>query len=191
MKTQYYVASSLDGYIADEEHSLDWLFQFAVGDDYTAFFADVGAVAMGSATYEWILAHQSGPESGSPVAWPYEQPSWVFTSQSLPEVPGADLRFVSGDIGTAYAQMESAAGGKNLWIVGGGDLAGQFYDKGLLDEMIVTVAPVTLGGGFPLLPRRITSPPLRLLEVGRYGEAGMVQLRYAVPQDGAQRAVER
>ena len=63
--------------------------------------------------------------------------------------------------------MAEAAGARNIWIVGGGDLAGQFADEGLLDEVIVSIAPVTLGGGAPLLPRRIE---LRLDELGRNGD---------------------
>ena len=77
--------------------------------------------------------------------------------------------------------MVAAAGGKNIWIVGGGGLAGQFYDQGLLDELIIQVASVTLGGGAPVLPRAITMPPLRLVSVTPYGEA-FAELRYEVPR---------
>jgi dihydrofolate reductase len=76
--------------------------------------------------------------------------------------------------------MVAAAGGKNVWIVGGGDLAGQFYDQGLLDEMFVQFGSVTLGAGKPLLPRTITMPPLRLLSVRAVG-TGFAELHYEVP----------
>ena len=66
-----------------------------------------------------------------------------------------------------HEQLVAAAGGRNVWIVGGGDLAGQFADAGLLDEVIALVAPVTLGAGAPLLPRRLE---LRLEELGRNGD---------------------
>src|SRR5690606_9777430 len=112
MKTQYYVASSLDGFIADPHHSLDWLLQFGMTDDYPAFIRDVGAVAMGASTYEWILADLE--RSDQP--WPYEQPAWVFTSRTLPAPPGADLRFARGDVRPVHRQMTEAAGGKNLWL---------------------------------------------------------------------------
>jgi dihydrofolate reductase len=78
-----------------------------------------------------------------------------------------------------HEQMAAAAGGRNIWIVGGGDLAGQFYDHGLLDELFVQVGSVTLGAGKPLLPRAITSPPLRLLNVRAVG-AGFAELHYEV-----------
>lgn len=181
MRTQYYTASSLDGFVADPDHSLDWLTQFDPGDDssYPGFIRDVGAVAMGSTTYEWILRHRESAAGGAPADWPYDSPTWVFSSRSLPSVEGADLRFVRGDVAPVHRAMVEAAEGANVWIVGGGDLAGQFHDAGLLDEIIVQVAPVTLGDGAPLLPRRISDPPLRLTSVERLG-AGMVELRYEV-----------
>lgn len=178
MKTQYYTASSLDGFLADRENSLDWLFQFSEGptEDYPAFLAEVGAIAMGSTTYQWLLDHEPG-------TWPYTIPSWVFTSRELPSLPGADVRFVRGDVRPVHREMVAAAGGKNVWLVGGGDLVGQFHDHALLDEILVTFASVTLGGGAPLLPRRITTPPLKLVSVKTYG-AGFAQLRYDVPKRG-------
>lgn len=192
MKTQYYTATSLDGFIADPRGSLDWLFQFGDPEesDYPVFIRDVGAIAMGSSTYEWILNHQIHPETGEPQPWSYEQPTWVFTSRSLPEVPGADVRFVRGDVRPVHRQMVEAAGGKNVWLAGGGDLVGQFHDHGLLDEVIVTIASVTLGGGAPLLPRAITSPPLRLVSATTWGEA-FVQLRYEVRSTGGEKEDER
>src|SRR5690606_38472149 len=102
---------------------------------------------------------------------------WVFTTRSLPSVPGADIRFARGDVRPVYREMLEAAGGKNVWLVGGGELVGQFHDHGLLDELIVTVVSVTLGAGAPLLPRTITSPALRLLSVQAHGDA-FAELHY-------------
>ena len=67
--------------------------------------------------------------------------------------------------------------------VGGGELAGQFYDHGLLDELIIQVTSVTLGAGVPLLPRKISNPPLRLISATTYGEA-FAELHYAVSRHG-------
>jgi dihydrofolate reductase len=179
-KTQYYTATSLDGFIADPNHSLDWLFQFgdAPPDDYDAFIADVGAIAMGSSTYEWVQRHLRNTD-GSLQPWPYTQPTWVFTTRALQPFDGADIRFVRGDVAPVHAEMSAAANGRNIWVVGGGDLVGQFYDRGLLDELIVTSASVTLGAGMPLLPRAIVKPPLRLVATQSFG-ASFVQLRYEV-----------
>jgi dihydrofolate reductase len=179
-RTQYYTAATLDGFIADPNHSLDWLFQFGVQgtEDFPAFLRDVGAVAMGSSTYQWILDHLIKPDAPQAQPWPYEQPAWVFATRSLRPAPGADIRFVRGDVAPVHQAMRSAAAGKNIWLVGGGDLVGQFHDRGLLDEIIVTIAPVTLGAGKPLLPRAITTPPLQLIDTRVLGP--FVQLRYAV-----------
>ncbi len=185
MKTQYYTAASLDGFIATEDDSLDWL--FPLGDlneaGYPTFIDAVGALAMGSATYEWILRHASQVAAETGASWPYAQPAWVFSRRILPRVAGADIRFVQGDVRPVHAAMRDATGPKNLWIVGGGDLAGQFHDAGLLDEIIVQVGSVTLGRGKPLFPRRVTSPPLRLISVRQIG-SGLAELRYEVPVGG-------
>ncbi|MGR4069268.1 dihydrofolate reductase family protein [Billgrantia sp. C5P2] len=182
MKTQYYTATSLDGFIATEDDSLDWLFPLGDINDtsYSAFFAEVGALAMGSTTYEWMLRHSEKVAEETGSAWPYMQPTWVFTSRKLPSIEGADIRFVQGSVIPIHAEMVQAAGGKNLWVVGGGDLAGQFFDAGLLDELLVQVGSVTLGNGKPLFPRRITNPPLELVSVRQVG-TGFAELRYRVP----------
>jgi dihydrofolate reductase len=183
MKTQYYTAASVDGFIATVDDSLEWLFPLGelAATGYPAFIADVGALAMGSASYEWMLRHVVGPQATRPEPWPYTQPAWVFSSRRLPSVPGADIRFVRGDVRPVHAEMVAAAGGRNVWIVGGGELAGRFYDHGLLDELIVQVGSVTLGAGKPLLPRAITSPPLRLLSARQVGP-GFAELHYEVPR---------
>ena len=169
--TQYYTAASLDGFIADPDNSLGWLFTRKREEDgplnYDAFIADVGALAMGSTTYEWILDHEFAEKDPAAWKWPYDIPSWVFTHRRLPVVPNSGVKFTSADIATVHREMVEAAGARNIWIVGGGDLAGQFADEGLLDEVIVSIAPVTLGGGAPLLPRRIE---LRLDELGQNGD---------------------
>jgi len=169
--TQYYTATSLDGFIADPDNSLDWLFTRKREEDgplnYDEFIAGVGAMAMGSTTYEWILDHEFANKDPAEWKWPYDIPCWVFTRRQLPVVPDSRIEFTSAEIASVHEELVGAAGERNVWIVGGGDLAGQFADQGLLDEVIVSIAPVTLGGGAPLLPRRIE---LRLDELGRNGD---------------------
>jgi dihydrofolate reductase len=89
----------------------------------------------------------------------------VFTHRGLPTVEG-DVRFVQGDVAPVHAEMAAAAGGKDVWVVGGGDLAAQFAEAGLLDQLLLSIAPVTLGAGRPLFPRRFD---LRLVELVRNG----------------------
>ena len=182
MKTQYFTAASLDGFIATEDDSLDWLFPLGNVNDtsYPSFIADVGALAMGSSTYAWMVRHADLVAGETGLPWPYTQPSWVFSSRALPP-NGADVRFVRGDVRPVHDEMVRAARGKNVWIVGGGDLAGQFYDAGLLDEILVQVGSVTLGHGKPLFPRRLTQPPLTLVSARQVG-AGFAELRYLVPR---------
>jgi dihydrofolate reductase len=177
--TQYYTATTLDGFIADPNNSLDWLFTRARDEaghgNHGDFIAEVGAVAMGSTTYEWILDYEFAGKDPAEWKWPYEVPCWVFTHRDLTVVPGANIQFVRGEVAPVHEQMVAAAGDQNVWIVGGGDLVGQFADAGLLDEVIVSIAPVTLGAGAPLLPRRIE---LRLEDLGRNGD--FVSARFSV-----------
>jgi dihydrofolate reductase len=90
-------------------------------------------------------------------------PTWVMTHRTFPEAP-ASVRFDRDDVGRVHAEMTEAADGKDLWIVGGGELVGQFHDAGLLDEVWLQYAPTTIGSGAPVLPRHVE---LRLEEVAR------------------------
>lgn len=125
-----------------------------------------------------MLQHVVG---GDPRAWPYTQPAWVFTHRELAGVAGADVRFVCGDVRPVHAEMARAARGRNLWLVGGGELVGQFHDAGLLGEIFAQVGSVTLGAGRALLPRRIAFPPLKLLSARQVG-SGFAELHYEVPK---------
>ncbi len=187
-KTQYFTATSIDGFIADENNSLDWLFEAdsSGNERFGAFFAGIGAFAMGATTYEWVLEHDrllDQPEKWH--GWYGDIPAWVFTHRDLPSIPGADLTFVRGGVRPVHEAMVAAAGDRNLWLVGGGELVGQFADHGLLDEMILGVAPVTLGAGAPVLPRRLLSSQLTLTSVEQIAQ--FVYLTYAVGEAGVAR----
>ena len=163
-RTVYYTATTLDGYLADDHDSLDWLFVQDIDNEgpmnYDAFIAGVGAIVMGRTTYEWVRDHiEREGES-----WYYDMPAWVLTHADLPGIEGADVRFAQGDVRPVHAAMVEAAGGKDLWVVGGGDLAAQFAEAGLLDTMMVSIAPVTLGAGRPLFPREFD---LRLTDLAQ------------------------
>jgi len=181
----YYTASSLDGFLADEHGSLDWL--FAVDDrempDISAFTATNGVLVEGSSTYEWVLDAERLLEQ--PERWQElygELPTYVFTHRDLPVPAGADVRLVRGEVSELLPEIRRAAGDKNVWLVGGGDLVGQFYAAGALDELQVTLTPVTLGAGAPLLPRRIGSDRLRLRTVEQHGQ--FAHLTYDVTPEG-------
>jgi dihydrofolate reductase len=180
MTIQYYVASSLDGFIADSDNGIDWLLHFGMADfddGYQRFLAGVGAIVMGSRTYEFLL-------SEGMTEWPYSVPSVVLTHRDLPlAAAGADIRFLSGDIDAVAATLGALAGDRAVWVVGGGDVAAQFAAAGLLQTLIVTMMPVVLGSGVPLLP--VTSPLELELTSAVPLPQGAVELTYAVtrPRD--------
>jgi dihydrofolate reductase len=147
----YYTASSLDGFIVDENDSLAWLLTRDIDVDgpfgYEAFAKSVGALVMGSSTYEWIRDNQPGD-------WMYEQPSWVLTSRPGIIADGHRVDTFSGQIADLYPTLVEAAADRDVWLVGGGHVAAQFVAAGLVDEIIVSYAPCSLGAGARVLPAR-------------------------------------
>jgi dihydrofolate reductase len=182
-RATFYTATTLNGFLATDDDSLDWLFATPGGEggdeDFQRFLTGIGVLVQGSSTYEWVVRQED--LVAHPEKWPVyygERPTFVFTTRSLPDVPGADIRFVSGSVADAWPDIAAAAGDRDVWIVGGGDLAGQFADAGLLDEVRVSVAPATLASGKPLLPRILGSDRLRLESVSQAGQ--FAELTYAV-----------
>jgi dihydrofolate reductase len=187
-RVQYYCAVSLDGYIAESDDSLDWLTKYEgsyQGEDaepikgsYDSFYQGIGALVMGSVTYEWILAH-TGEEIDE---WPYKgKPTWILSTRDLPEPEGeeVDVRIRDGAVPDLYEEMIAAADERDLWLVGGGNVASQFADAGLLDEVILTVVPAVLGEGKPLFDRRLPGGPMQLTGTRPF-DSGMVELRYQI-----------
>ena len=189
-RTQYYCASSLDGYIAEADDTLEWLLGYEgsayegngaepIEGGYEDFYREVGALVSGSVTYEFVLDAFAGAE------WPYKgKPWWILSSRDLPvpEGEGIDVRIVDAAVPELYDEMVASAGEGSLWVVGGGNMASQFADAGLLDEVMVTVVPVVLGKGKPLFDRRLPSGEMRLTGVFPR-KMGMVELRYEIRRD--------
>lgn len=192
VRTVYWVAASLDGFVVDgpapfgprspgepsspgeplrpgapAERSGD---PWPEDPSDQEFLSGVGAVAMGAGTYRTLLA--------VPESWPYGKiPVWVFTRHEFPGISGADITFVRGDVEEFHPDIVYDAGEKNVFLAGGANLAGQFMDCGLIDEMFVTVVPVALGAGRPMLPVARVTQPGALLET-RSEDTGLVQLHY-------------
>lgn len=167
-----YVASSLDGFIAGPGDDMSWLPEFD-GDQtgFHEFFAGVRSIAMGRRTYEWIGEHAS--------SWPYgDLPAYVL-SMSLPEGPAEHVTITPGPLTDLAAKLRDGEG--TAWLVGGGGLFAAFAAAGLIDRWIVTVIPVMLGRGVPLLP--VAGEAYQRLELAetRTLPGGLVQLHYGLP----------
>ncbi len=183
-KAVYYCATSLDGFIAEADDTLGWLMGYEGSFEgegaepakgaYDRFYEGVGALIMGSVTYEFVL--REVPE------WPYKgKPAWILSSRDLPrpEGEGVDVRIVTAEVPELYDEMIAAAGERDLWVVGGGNVVSQFADRGLLDEVHATVVPVVLGEGKPLFDRRVPGGAMQLLGTRTF-DSGMVELRYEI-----------
>jgi dihydrofolate reductase len=177
-KVVFHTATTINGFLADEGDSLQWLFDVPTDGledgDLTRFMPGVGAIVMGSTTYNWVVDFEDlmqHPEKWQPFYG--DRPTWVFSGRERRQVPGANLRFVSGDVTAAWPEILDSANGGDVWVMGGGELVGQFIDAGLLDEMRLSVAPATLTSGRPLLPRNLGTNELTLTaarQVGAFAE---------------------
>lgn len=136
----YFVACSLDGFIAGPQGSIDWL--YTDGDyGYSEFYRSVDTVVMGRKTFELSLTFPEYPYAG--------KQAYVFTRRTL-KPPHADVAVVHESPDAFVAELKQKDGGK-IWLVGGGELGGALVQAGLIDEIVLTIHPVTLGGGVPLL----------------------------------------
>ncbi len=186
-RTQYLAAATLDGYIADAAGGIDWLMgyesPYEEGEEpegesargaVDAYMEGIGALVMGSATYEFLLREG--------MSWPYgDRPTWILTSRDLPVAEGADVRFHAGPIADVHPEMLAAAGDRDLWVLGGGPVASQMIEEGLLDDLLVTIVPIVLGDGKALFEKPIDRP-MKLLGTRTFS-SGMVELRYELVKD--------
>lgn len=187
-KTVYLTASTLNGFLADESDSLAWLFSVDSPDealaDVAAFQDGVGSIVMGSATYRWLVENE-GLEA-EPQKWQSyygDRPVFVFTSQDQPVVTGAAITFVNGDVASAWPAIAAAAGDRDVWIMGGGGLAAQFAEAGLLDELRISYAPAALSAGKPLFPLDLMPSYVELTNVRQFGQ--FAELTYALKPHSA------
>jgi dihydrofolate reductase len=180
-KVVYFVATSIDGYIADATGSLEWLtsLEEAPEELSSEFMATVGVQVMGSTTYEWLLREENiiaQPEKWSSFFG--HMKTVVFSSRELPTPQGAEIVLVNGSVSEHFSQITQLAGDGVIWVVGGGELATQFLDAGLLDIVEITLAPVLLGSGTPLFTELQSRNALQLRESQTHGS--FVHLKYDV-----------
>lgn len=165
-----YIAESLDGYIATEDDSLEWLFKVEGEGDagYSEFMETIDTVVMGRRTYDWVMEMEKGE-------YPYKNIKTYVFSRTIPASAAGEVEFTDMAI-PAFAEQLKGEPGKNIWVVGGSTLLAGFLEAGLIDEFIISVAPVTIGSGIPLFQKTVLATEYKLRDVKRYGE--FAQLHY-------------
>ena len=170
-KIVLFIAASLDGFIATEDDSLEWLFQVeGEGDNgYSEFFDTVDTILIGRRTYDWVMEKENGN-------FPYKDKQCYIFSKTL-QGKKDNIEFINDDI-TEFAQKLKQQEGENIWIVGGGDLLHHFLKEKLVDEFIITVAPTIIGKGIPLFKGIDFELELKLISTRRFNQ--FVELHYVV-----------
>lgn len=167
-RVRLYVATSLDGFIARPDGSVDWLFH---GGDYgfSEFYKSVDTVFLGRRTHDFGIEHGSSSFAG--------KKNFVFSRSRSSDERG-DVEYVSGDPRPLVERLQDEPG-LDLWLVGGGELAAAFFEEDLVDDVIVAVHPVILGEGIPLVTSPRVHVDLKLLKTEQFPD-GLVQLFYEV-----------
>lgn len=169
-KLVLFIATTLDGYIATKNHDLSWLFNVeGEGDNgIAAFYDTIDTIIMGKTTYNWIMENEG--------VFPYkDKDSYVFT-----RTPSKDIKyvnFINEDI-PSFTKKIKEKEGKNIWLLGGSELIANFIKEKLIDEIIITIAPVLLGDGIRLFTNNDFQTFLRLKDINRFNQ--FVELRYDV-----------
>jgi dihydrofolate reductase len=166
-----FIASSLDGYIATEKHNLDWLFSAeGEGDNgYSKFYETVDTILLGRITYEWIMENVKNE-------FPYKgKECYVFSKEKRNDTEF--VKFINSDI-IEFIKTIKQKDGEKIWVVGGSELLSVFVNEKLIDEMIITIAPVLIGNGIPLFKKNNFETKLLLKNINRYNQ--LVELHYDV-----------
>ncbi|MGV3489181.1 MAG: dihydrofolate reductase family protein [Tuberibacillus sp.] len=171
-KVVLYIAESLDGYIARKDDELDWLFKVdGDGDNgYGKFYETVDTILLGRRTYDWILGHEKGN-------FPYKNKECYVFSRSETQHDNESVQFYNGSLTELIRHLKSQDG-KNIWLVGGGDLILSFIKENLIDECRITIAPSIIGNGIPLFKEGDYELELSLKGMDRYNQ--FVELQYDV-----------
>lgn len=162
-KVIVFIATSLDGYIATEDDSLDWLFKVeGEGDNgYSEFYSTIDTIILGRRTYDWIMSVEKDN-------FPYQNKKCYVFSKSTHE-SNDNVEFVEGDIVKFINTIKAVEGG-NIWIVGGGNLLSNVLKENLVDELIITIAPTIIGKGIPLFNKQDLEIELELKSIRRFNQ---------------------
>jgi dihydrofolate reductase len=168
-----HIAASVDGYIARPDGNIDWLTDRPAPKGFygmPTFMRSIDAKIIGRKTFD-LSVKMGAPFSAKSV-------HYVFSRQPPPPSVPAGVRFVTQPIG-AFAKQLRAQPGKNIWMMGGGEIIASFLDEGAIDEFIISVIPTFIGDGIPLIAPRHRDVPLRLRSTKAFPD-GVVQLHYDV-----------
>jgi len=173
-RIKLYIACSLDGFIARENGSIDWITEYENNPEtdygYSEFYASVGTVLMGRKTYEQVL------DFGD---WPYgEKKAYVFTRQEEPLRREKNVEFISVDI-EEFARRLKENTEEDIWLIGGSQIIKVFLEEDLVQDLIIFVVPVILGSGIPLFDQIQKEIGLKLINTERY-ESGLVRVEYEI-----------
>jgi dihydrofolate reductase len=168
---RYNVAASLDGYIADANGKYDWI-PPEPAIDFDALFRNVDTVLLGRHSYELVLRDPAA------ATWPSGARVFVF-SRTLRQEDHPGVTITSDPPADVVAALRAAPTGGDIWLYGGAALFGTLLSAGQVDRVEVTLIPILLGGGVPLLPHGHDRTPLALQHVEQY-PSGQVSLHYAV-----------
>ena len=172
MKVTYYVATSLDGYIAKEDGDVSWLEELNISMEdagYDEFYSTVDALVMGRKTCEMVVSFGK---------WPYgDKPVWVCSSNKITPIEGSNLQ--AGRTPEEAYKAANEMNIKHLWLVGGGSLASSFLENNLLSNISLSLMPIILGSGIKLFGD-LPSPIKIKKESKKPHESGMVQLEYTI-----------
>lgn len=167
----FYGAMSVDGYLAREDHSLDWLIGTEGEEEagYNEFYNSIDTVVMGRKTYEQI-------QILSPDEFPYSDKKCYVFSRSLTGTTDF-VEFVDADVTSFFQTLKSEAG-KRIWIVGGGEILQPLLQEKMVDEFFIQIAPSIIGKGIPLFIPADQQTDLKLLDVRRYKQ--LAELHYVL-----------
>ena len=172
-----YLATSADGYIARLDGDVEWLNRRPQKDyGMRAFYRSIDTILLGRKTYDWALEYQRQHRiQRSP--FDARMRNLVF-SRAPPRRAADHAEFISQPVGSFAAQLQSSPG-KDIWMMGGGELIASFLDANAIDELDIHVIPTLIGEGIPLIAPRRRDVPLTLLASRKYPD-GVVRLRYRV-----------
>ena len=174
-KVIVHIATSADGYIARSDGDLEWLTSRSAPKGFYGmndFMRSVDTKVLGRKTYEVSLRMGAKFDSKSRTI--------VFSRHSPPANAPSGVEFVSDDIGPFVSRLREQPG-KDIWLMGGGEIIASFLDEQAIDEFVISVVPLFIGDGIPLIARRHRHVPLDLQSVERF-EDGVVQQHYRVPK---------